>query len=77
LQQWAKELDSLPEPKGPLHGIPFCVKDDTNVEGLDTTLGYAKRLYKPATDTAVLVRTLVDLGAIPFCKTNVPQTLFT
>jgi len=34
---WAKELDSMPEPKGPLHGIPFCVKDDTNVEGLDTT----------------------------------------
>ncbi|CAG7718499.1 unnamed protein product, partial [Allacma fusca] len=24
--KWAIELDSLPYLKGPLHGVPFCVK---------------------------------------------------
>jgi Asp-tRNA(Asn)/Glu-tRNA(Gln) amidotransferase A subunit family amidase len=76
-QEWAKELDSLPEVKGPLHGVPICIKDDFNVEGMDTTHGYAKRLYNPAPDSAVVVKILQDLGAVPFCKTNVPQTLFT
>jgi fatty acid amide hydrolase len=65
----------MDELKGPLHGLPVCIKDDTNVEGMDSTLGYAKNLYKPATDSAVLVKALKDLGAVPFCKTNVPQTL--
>lgn len=63
--------------KGPLHGIPICVKDDTNVEGMDTTHGFVKRLYKPAKESSVIVKILQDLGAVPFCKTNVPQTLFT
>jgi Asp-tRNA(Asn)/Glu-tRNA(Gln) amidotransferase A subunit family amidase len=52
------------------------VKDDTNVEQLDTTLGYVKRLYQPAKENAVLVKTLMDLGAVPYCKTNVPQVSF-
>jgi len=66
----------MTEVKGPLHGVPFCVKDDTDVVGLDSTLGLANRLYKPAMESAVIVKVLQDLGAIPFVKTNVPQTLF-
>jgi len=63
--------------KGPLHGIPFAVKDDTSVVGLDNTHGFAKRLYRPAPESAAIVKVLQDLGAVPFCKTNIPQTLFT
>lgn len=44
---------------------------------MDTTHGFAKRLYKPASESAVIVKILQDLGAVPFCKTNIPQTLFT
>lgn len=42
---------------------------------MDSTLGYAKNLYKPATKSAILVQILMDLGAVPICKTNIPQTL--
>ena len=41
---------------------------------MDTVIGYSKNLNKPRTESAVLVRVFMDLGAVPFCKTNVPQT---
>jgi Asp-tRNA(Asn)/Glu-tRNA(Gln) amidotransferase A subunit family amidase len=63
--------------KGPLFGVPFCVNDDTSVRGMDRTLGSSKKLYKPSKGDAVIVRVLQDLGAIPFCKTNVSQTILT
>ena len=65
----------MKERKGPLHGLPVSIKDNCDVMGMDSTLGLGKRLYKPAGDHAVLVKVLMDLGAVPFCKTNVPQTL--
>lgn len=43
--------------------------------GMDTTHGFGKRLYNPASESAVIVKVLQDLGGIPFCKTNVPQGL--
>ncbi|CAG7819687.1 unnamed protein product, partial [Allacma fusca] len=42
---------------------------------MDSTLGYSKLLYHAARNSAVIVKTFEDLGAVPFCKTNVPQTL--
>ena len=69
------ELDRLQELKGPLHGVPFCVKDDHDIIGMDTTLGYSQNVYRPANRTATIVEVLMDLGAVPYCKTNVPQTL--
>ncbi|KAG4075424.1 hypothetical protein HA402_015077 [Bradysia odoriphaga] len=72
----ALKLDKLNTVQGPLHGIPICVKDDHDIIGMDTTLGLGKNLNKPASSNSVLVQSLMDLGAIIFCKTNVPQTLF-
>ncbi len=43
---------------------------------MDTTLGLGKNLNKPASSNSVFVQSLLDLGAIIFCKTNIPQTLF-
>lgn len=60
----------------PLHGLPVAIKEDHNVEGMDTTLGFAKNLYKPVKGSAVLVKILLKLGAVPFIKTNVPQSLY-
>lgn len=67
-------MDAREEIKGPLHGVPFCVKDDHDVKGMDSTLGCSKYLYQPVSSTAVVVKVLVDAGGIPFCKTNLPQT---
>lgn len=61
--------------KGPLHGIPFTVKDQFNVRGVDTTLGYVGRAFKPAADDAVLVTLLKRMGAVVIAKTNLPQSI--
>lgn len=60
---------------GPLHGVPVSVKDQFNVEGVDTTLGYVGRSFKPAQTEAVLVRILKSLGAIVIAKTSIPQSI--
>ncbi|CAG7727883.1 unnamed protein product, partial [Allacma fusca] len=73
----AEELDKHPSVKGPLHGVPICVKDDHHIKGMDSTVGYAKNLYKPKKETSVIVQVLQNAGAVPFCKTNLPQTVFT
>jgi amidase len=51
------------------------VKDQFNVKGLDTTLGYVGMSFKPAEDDAAVVKTFQDLGAIVIAKTNIPQSI--
>lgn len=63
------------ELQGPLHGIPVTVKDQFNLKGVDTTLGYVGRSFSPATEYAVIVRILKEMGAVVLLKTNLPQTL--
>ncbi|KLU85758.1 hypothetical protein MAPG_04778 [Magnaporthiopsis poae ATCC 64411] len=60
---------------GPLHGIPVTVKDQFNIAGVDTTLGYVGRSFKPAVDDAVLVWMLRSLGALIIAKSNLPQSI--
>ncbi|KAI1413850.1 amidase [Hypoxylon sp. FL1857] len=60
---------------GPLHGVPVTVKDQFNVKGYDTTLGYVGRAFNPATEDAVLVDMLKKLGAVVLAKTNLPQSI--
>ncbi|OJJ04201.1 hypothetical protein ASPVEDRAFT_172146 [Aspergillus versicolor CBS 583.65] len=63
------------ELQGPLHGIPVTVKDQFNLKGVDTTLGYVGRSFSLATEDAVIVRILKEMGAVVLLKTNLPQTL--
>ncbi|ODM90211.1 Fatty acid amide hydrolase 1 [Orchesella cincta] len=74
--EWASKLDGLNTVAGPLHGLPIAVKEDHDVEGMDTTMGFAKLLYKPAKENSTLVKILLKLGAVPFCKVNLPQSIF-
>lgn len=77
--QRARELDRYfaenGTPVGPLHGIPMTLKDQFDVKGWDTTLGYIGRAGIPAADDAVLVQMLQFLGAIIVAKTNLPQSI--
>ncbi|KAK8730289.1 hypothetical protein OTU49_008197, partial [Cherax quadricarinatus] len=57
----------------PLFGLPVSLKDTIDVEGRDSTMGLAKRLYRPALCHAAVVQALRAQGAVPFCKTNVSQ----
>lgn len=61
--------------KGAFYGIPLSVKDNYQIKGYDTTLGCSKYLGEPATENSTLIEFLIKNGAIPFVKTNIPQTL--
>ncbi|USP79355.1 putative amidase [Curvularia clavata] len=75
----AKELDAYFEKEGktvgPLHGLPISLKDQFNVKGFDSTIGYCSYASKPATADSTLVKLLVKAGAIIYVKSNVPITL--
>ncbi|CAK1357398.1 Acetamidase [Cercospora beticola] len=62
---------------GPLHGLPISLKDQFRIEGVDTSLGYVSWLGKPETQEteSQLVSDLRKLGAVFYCKTNVPTSL--
>ncbi|KAF4583552.1 hypothetical protein EYR38_002304 [Pleurotus pulmonarius] len=75
----AQELDDYlrvhRKPVGPLHGLPISLKDQFNMKGLETIMGYVGRIGQYAESDCVIVEMLYDLGAVPFVRTNVPQTL--
>ncbi|KAL4898488.1 amidase signature domain-containing protein [Aspergillus ambiguus] len=75
----AQELDRVfkktGELKGPLHGIPVTVKDQFNIKGVDSTLGYVGRSFSPATEDAVIVQILKQMGAVVLLKSNLPQSI--
>jgi amidase len=78
--QQAKELDLYQKQngvKGPLHGLPVSMKDSFKIKGYDATIGMLHFTNNPATEDSILISTLRSLGAILYCKTNVPQTMMT
>lgn len=70
-----REFKATGKLKGPLHGIPMTVKDQFNVKGVDTTLGYVGRSFAPAREDAVLVQILKNMGAVIIAKTNLSQSI--
>ncbi|EME41836.1 hypothetical protein DOTSEDRAFT_74034 [Dothistroma septosporum NZE10] len=75
----AKALDARlridGKPVGPLHGLPVSLKDQFNVPGLDTTLGYIAKAGHPVKTKSTLVDVLEQAGAVIYVKTSVPTTL--
>lgn len=59
-------------PAGPLHGIPFAVKDNIDVSGLPTTCACPEFAYTPQR-SATAVERLEAAGAIVIGKTNLDQ----
>jgi len=73
---WAEDLAILPPAeRGPLYGLPVSVKECFYVAGYDCTVGLAQHIGKPLSSDCDFVAALKRLGAIPFCLTNVPQTM--
>ncbi|KAI2479101.1 Amidase domain containing protein [Pyrenophora tritici-repentis] len=75
----ANELDDFSKQNGrlvgPLHGVPMTLKDQFDVKGYDSTLGYVGRAFKPAQQDCVLVSLLKEMGAIIVAKSNLPQSI--
>jgi amidase len=63
--------------KGPLHGLPVSVMDRYNIEGLESACGFISWLgsSKKVEDEGTMVQKLRHLGAVVFCKTNVPMSM--
>ncbi|KAL6824688.1 amidase signature domain-containing protein [Trichoderma sp. SZMC 28015] len=63
------------KPMGPLHGLPISLKDNINVQGVDSTVGMAVHVGDPAKADAALVEVLAEAGAVFYVKTNVPTAM--
>lgn len=74
LDQFRRETGAL---KGPLHGLPMSFMDRFRIAGSETAAGFISWLGdKETVDTeSLVVRHMRALGAIPFCKTNMPQSM--
>ncbi|XP_078306701.1 fatty-acid amide hydrolase 1-like [Panthera onca] len=62
--------------RGLLYGVPVSLKDPYDCKGHDSTCGLTQFLEKPAAKDGVIVQVLKAQGAIPFVKTNIPQTMY-
>ena len=61
------------EARGPLHGVPFTVKENIDCVGSATTQGLpALENAMPAVDAPVVAR-MKAAGAIPLARTNLPE----
>ncbi|NWQ98706.1 VDHAP protein, partial [Burhinus bistriatus] len=61
--------------KGLLYGIPVSIKDHINCKGHVSSGGMVKFLGQVKEEDSVIVQVLKSQGAIPFVKTNIPQTM--
>ena len=69
----AEQALSKGESLGPLHGVPFTIKDCVDTAGVRTTRG--SKLFQdhvPAAD-ATVVRRLIEAGGVFMAKTNMPE----
>lgn len=70
----ARTLDAQPrEGQGPLHGLPVSLKEHIFLTGKSCTAGISDNLKNTCSKDAEIVVALKRLGAIPFCRTNLPQ----
>ncbi len=60
------------DPKAPLKGIPFAIKDNIDLAGVPTTAGCPAYAYVPKR-SATVVQRLLAAGAVPVGKTNMDQ----
>ena len=61
------------EPKGPLHGVPFTLKDAIETEGVICTGGTLGRAAYVPNEDATVVKRLRAAGGILLGKTNCPE----
>jgi amidase len=69
----ADRLVAAGAPLGPLHGVPFTVKENIDMAGLPTTLGVPAFAEAIAPADAPVVERMRAAGAIPIARTNLPD----
>ncbi|KAH8892804.1 amidase [Thozetella sp. PMI_491] len=65
------------KPLLPFHGLPISLKDTYQITGIDASIGFSCYANQPSATNSALPELLLSLGAVLYCKTNVPQTMMT
>ena len=60
---------------GPLHGLPVSLKDNFNIPGKPSSVGFCSWALDPMQQESTIVGILRDLGAVQYVKTNVPTAM--
>jgi amidase len=60
---------------GPLHGVPISFKDQFNIKGFETAMGYIGYLGDIAEYNSIIIDAVLSLGAVLYVKTTLPQTI--
>ncbi|KAF2623063.1 amidase [Macroventuria anomochaeta] len=72
----ARYLDSLPEPIGPLHGLPISVKEHQGTKGENQQANGSYVAYVGKHQGSTLILDILwDAGCVYFARTTQPQTL--
>ncbi|KAG8436964.1 hypothetical protein GDO86_007881 [Hymenochirus boettgeri] len=61
--------------KGLLYGVPITLKDNVGYKGHDSHCGLVQFLGIADQEDSVVVQVLKKQGAVPFVKTNIPQSM--
>ena len=69
----ADEAVAAGEPLGPLHGVPFTIKDNIDQRGKPNTSGLEEGLEAIAQHDAPCVERMLSAGAVPIGRTNLPD----
>lgn len=69
----ADQARAAGEPLGPLHGVPFTIKENIDVAGSPTTEGVPALADNVPERDATIVARLRAAGAIPLARTNLPD----
>lgn len=72
IEPFLARLENCPPESLPLYGVPFAIKDNIDLARIPTTAGCPEFAYTP-TESAFVVRCLLDAGAVPIGKTNLDQ----
>eukprot|EP01147_Barroeca_monosierra_P011106 gene11106-3172_t len=76
-RQLDEDLKNNNRSLGPLFGMPFSVKENYHYAGLDSTGGVQSLAGVPRSTTSPVVQALIEQGAVPIVRTNIPQTMLT
>lgn len=75
----ANELDAYLKENGktigPLHGIPISLKDQVDLPGKDSSIGFCSLVDHPKSEYSLLAKNLLDQGAVFYVKTTVPMAM--
>lgn len=63
------------KPIGPLHGVPISIKDNFNIAGKGSSVGFVGLGNELLKSNSSLVDILIGLGAVLYVKTNVPTAM--